>query len=258
MKQVCARLLAGTLPFLALGLAWEAVSRFGIFPPYFFPAPGAVLSSFVRLLWEGGLLQMTGKTLATGLLGFLMGSSVALGLATLCAFSRRAEEFFFPLVSVFYPIPGIVWVPLALLWFRFSPASVVFVVALAAFFQVFYTALTGIKNINPVYVRAAQSLGIRGFGYFREIILLGTLPFLLTGIRLAVGASWRVVVGAEMLAATVEGLGWFLWQSTQFFQYVNVYASILTIGLVGVLLEALLIRQIERRTVGRWQEPSKL
>lgn len=239
-------------PFAVVIAIWALIARLELFPAYFIPSPWTVMAVFAGMVWDGTLLKYTAISFFNASVGLALGASLGIFLGFLCAVKRQVYDFFVPLISAVYPVPTIVWVPLALLWFGFSAGSLVFVVFLGCFFNVFYNALAGIRNINPIYVRAARNLKLEGWDYFREVIVWGSFPYLLTGLRLAVGQSWRVIVGAEMLAATVKGLGWFLWISSEFFKYEQVFVGILMIGIVGFLLEKVVFRSIERVTIERW------
>lgn len=252
MKKGLIRTLKTVYPFATVLLLWHFISYIELFPKFFFPAPAKVLALFFSMLMDGSLIKFTAITFMGGATGFLIGAVAGLALATLCTAKTYIRDFFFPLISAAYPVPAIVWIPISLLWFGFSVKSLIFIVFLASFFNVFYNTYIGIKNINPVYVRAAQNLDLKGFAYFREIIIFGSFPFIVAGMRLAVGASWRVIVGAEMLTGTVKGLGWFLWRGSEFFRYDQVFVGMITIGIVGLLLENLVLRQIEKRTLDIW------
>lgn len=252
MKETLLRALKTTYPFATVLALWHLLSYVELFPAYFLPPPTKVLVLFFTMLLDGSLIKFTAVTFAAGTAGFLIGAIVGLVLAVLCTAKTYIRDFFLPLISAAYPIPAIIWVPISLLWFGFSVKSLIFVVALASFFNVFYNTFIGIKSINPVYVRVAQNLNIKGFAYFREIIVFGSLPFLIAGMRLAVGASWRVIVGAEMLATTVKGLGWFLWRASEFFRYDQVFVGMITIGIVGLLLENVVLKKIEKKTLDVW------
>jgi NitT/TauT family transport system permease protein len=244
--------LKGAYPFAVVIAAWAIVAHFQLFPAYIIPSPFTVMTIFVAMVWDGTLLTYTAVSFFNATVGLVLGASLGILLGFLCAIRRGIYDFFVPLISAVYPVPTIVWVPLALLWFGFSTGSLIFVVFLGCFFNVFYNALAGIRNINPIYVRAARNLNLEGWDYFREVIVWGSFPYLLTGLRLAVGQSWRVIVGAEMLAATVKGLGWFLWISSEFFKYEQVFVGIVMIAIVGLFIERVLFRSVERATIDKW------
>lgn len=246
------RVIGKICPFIAVVFIWWLISYFKFFPDYFFPSPADVFFLFFKMIFDGSLLKYTAISLLNAFAGFSLGVLFGLLLSGLCAASAKAYNFFYPILSAFYPIPTIIWVPLSLLWFGFSITSIIFVVFLASFFAIFYNSLAGIKNINPVYKRAALNLNLRGFAYFKEVFFWGSFPFVLVGLRLAMGASWRVIVGAEMLSATSHGLGWFLWRSSEFFRYDQVFVGIITIAIVGVLLEKFIFLEIEKKTIARW------
>ena len=248
----CFKVLKNNYAFGVVFLIWWFISYFKIFPQYFFPSPFDVFALFFKTLFDGELLKLVLISLTNCFLGFALGFIVATLFVFLSVNSKHFKQFILPLVRATYPIPKIAWLPLFLLWFGFSFKSLVFLVALTSFFDIFYNFLAGIENVNVEYKRAGKSLGLSGYKYFKEILFWGSFPFILTGIRLAIGSSWRVTVAIEMLASTVHGLGWFLWRASEFFRYDQVFVSIITIALVGLCLEKFLIKVIEEKTINIW------
>lgn len=252
LMKLLRRWASGFLPFFVVFVFWEAVVALKFFPRYILPAPHDVIALMIKLLAEGDLLEQSWISFQNALIGLFLGAILGLAISVACAFNRRVHDFFMPLVSAAYPVPTIIWVPLALLWFGFNSKSLIFVVALGSFFTMFYNMLIGLKSINPLYTKMARNLELGKWDYFREIIVFGSFPYLLSGLRLSMGWSWRIIIGAEMLAGTVKGLGWFLWISSEFFKYTEVFVGMLTIALIGWLSEKLIFEFLEKRTIKRW------
>ncbi len=252
LKKTLINYLKKVYPFLTVLALWWLVVHFKLFPEFFLPSPEKTFLLFWEMISEGSLLVFVGVSFANFLKGFFLGSVFALILATLCGFNKAIKDFFYPLINAIYPIPIIAWVPFTLLWFGFSSASIISLVFLASFFYIFYNTLAGIENINPTYIKVAKNLGLKHWNYYKEVVIFGTFHFILPGIKLAVGAAWRVLIGAEMLALTSKGLGWFIWRGKEFYRYDQVLVGIITIALIGLALEKLILQNIEKATLQKW------
>lgn len=151
------------------------------------------------------------------------------------------------------PIPPLAWVPLAILIFPGDEPSVIYVTFLVAFFATVLNTLLGVQSIDPDYFRAAACLGATPRDILRDIILPGALPFIFTGLQIAMGAAWFSLVAGEMIAAQY-GLGFVIWESYNLIQYPTIVIAMATLGIVGYISSALI------RVVGnylmRWRETS--
>ena len=165
---------------------------------------------------------------------------------------RWAEDFFVPIVSVGNPIPGLAYAPLFVLWFGLGNLPAVLLVGFAAAFPVIVNTWTGVKTVKEIWIRAAQSMGAGDHQLFRKVVLPGSLPYVLTGLRLGLARAWRVLVAVEMLTSVSLGLGWLIFGAREFLNTDVMLAGIAVIGLVGLTLEKLVFEPLERFTVVRW------
>jgi ABC-type nitrate/sulfonate/bicarbonate transport system permease component len=156
-----------------------------------------------------------------------------------------------PVIRLLYPIPGIAWIPLAILWFGLTYKAVVFVVFIAEFFALFFNTEAGARAINPVIIDAARCYGASGFTLVRRVILPATIPHIITGMRIALGGAWRMIVAAEMLAAK-DGVGFVLMQARYQFRAADLMMAMILISIVGFGTEKLIVRTLERRTTAKW------
>jgi NitT/TauT family transport system permease protein len=157
-----------------------------------------------------------------------------------------------PLVSVLMPIPSLAWVPLFILWFGLGNVTTVLVVFYAATFPMLLNTWSGVRAVNPLWLRAAGSMGARGRALFWKVMVPGASPFILTGVRQAFLRAWIAVVGAEMLAGSDWGLGWVIFDAKEFLNADVMMASLVVIGAIGFLFERLVFGSLERATVMRW------
>ena len=141
------------------------------------------------------------------------------------------------------PISPIAWIPVAILWFGVSDAAPIFLIFLASVFPITVAAMAAVQNMQPVYLRAAQNFGLGRCELFRRVIFRASLPQIITGIRIALGVAWLVVVAAEMIAVN-SGLGYLIIDARNAGKrYDLVVAGMVMIGLIGLILD-LLVRQI--------------
>jgi NitT/TauT family transport system permease protein len=241
-----------TVPFLVAAVLWELVARLALFPPKLFPDVGSVASALARLAASGILFQHVHGTIARLALGFVLGALLGLGVGVLMGRYQMVEDLCLPLVSIGAPIPGLAYAPLFIIWFGLGDLSAVLLVAFAAAFPVVVNCWTGVKTVRPIWIRAAEAIGLSEQQLFRKVILPAALPLTLTGLRLGLARAWRVLVAAEMLTAVPAGLGWLIFGAREFLNTDVMLAGIAVIGVIGLALEKVLFERIERFTVVRW------
>ena len=162
------------------------------------------------------------------------------------------EGFFLPLASALMPIPSLAWVPVFILWFGLGNATAIGIVFYAALFPMLLNAWSGVRAVNPLWLRAGSAMGAGERSLFWKVIIPGASPFIITGLRQAFLRAWIAVVGAEMLAASDWGLGWVIFDAKEFLKADVMLASLAVIGLIGFVFERLVFGSLERATVQRW------
>jgi NitT/TauT family transport system permease protein len=247
------------LPLAVAGvllLAWHlAVTVSRVVSPLtsVLPTPLEALAALADLAREGTLLRYTVSSLFRVTWAFLAAVVVGVPLGLVLGWSARAYEALNPLIQVLRPISPIAWIPLAILWFGLSDAAPVFLIFYASVFPITVSAAAAVRNIQTVYLRAAQNFGLGRLQMFRRVILPATLPQILTGLRIALGIAWLVVVAAEMVVGNPKagGLGYLIIDARNAGNYARVVAGMAAIGLIGLALD-LLMRQLERFDEVRW------
>jgi NitT/TauT family transport system permease protein len=240
------------LPFLLVGALWEITAHLGLFPPRLFPALEDVASALARLTVAGILPRHAAETLLRLLAGFCLAAVAGVGLGIAMGRSRWVEDVVLPLVSIGAPIPGVAYAPLFLLWFGLGNVSAVLLVGFVATFPIVFNTWTGVKAVKEIWVRSAQAMGADQGALFRHVILPGALPYILAGLRLGLAQAWRILVVVELLAAVPWGLGWLIFGAREFLNTDVMLAGIVVIGAIGLMLENLVFRRLERFTVVRW------
>ena len=245
-------LVRGLLSLAAAAAFYQGVAMSGFFPKVLLPGIPAILTTLYGALADGTMEQHAAATLYRVLLGFALAIAVGLPLGILMARFKPVENFFLTLVSALMPIPSFSLVPLFMLWFGIGNLTTVLIVFYAATFPMLFNTWTGVRSVNPLWLRAAGAMGADEKRLFWKVIIPGASPFIITGMRQAFLRSWIAVVGAEMIAASDFGLGWVIFDSKEFLQTDVMMASLVVIGIIGYAFERLVFGSIERATVYRW------
>lgn len=245
-------LLRGAISLIGLALIYEGFARSGWFPAVLLPTLPTVAKTLVTALADGTLVHHALSTLYRVMLGFGLAIVVALPLGILMARSKRVENFVLPLASALMPIPSLAWVPVFILWFGLGNTVSVLVVFYAATFPMLLNTWSGVRSVNPLWLRAAGAMGANEHALFWKVIIPGASPFIITGARQAFLRAWIAVVGAEALAASDWGLGWVIFDAKEFLNADLMLASLAVIGAIGFAFERFVFGSLERGTVLRW------
>jgi NitT/TauT family transport system permease protein len=223
--------MAVASPLLAL-VIWEIVGRLGWLDQRFFPIPSSIIRELVDLAASGELLVHLGWTLQRVAIGFCLGAIPAILLGLVMGLSPILTAIFRPLVAAIYPIPKIALFPLIMLMFGLGETSKWVIVGIAVFFQVFFSTLAGVANIERIYLDVAKSFGANRWQAYRLIAIPAALPFIFTGCQLGIGMALIVVVVAEQFG-TKTGLGYMIWRSWQVFEVRDMFVGLMMVALLG-------------------------
>lgn len=197
------------------------------------PTPQAVLNAIWELLKSDALLPHLGSSLARVFSGYFLAAitGVALGLAV--GRSRRAENWLMPPLELLRPIPAVAWIPLAILMFPSSEASMIFITFTGALFPILLNTIHGVEAVDPRLIASSRSLGATPGAILREVVLPGALPSIFTGLSIGMGTSWFCLVSAEMISGQ-WGIGYYTWSSYVIQNYADIVVGMLLIGLLGM------------------------
>ena len=236
----------------AVLVCYEIAARSGNFPAVLLPPLSKVAGTLYAQLMDGVMLQHAAATLYRVMVGMVLAAILAVPLGVLMARYKPVENFFLPLTSALMPIPSLAWVPVFILWFGLGNTVAILIVFYAATFPILLNTWSGVRSVNPLWLRAAGAMGARGPAMFWKVILPAASPFIITGIRQAFLRAWIAVIGAEFLAASDWGLGWVIFDSKEFLNADLMLASLVVIGVIGYAFERLLFGSVEKATVMRW------
>jgi ABC-type nitrate/sulfonate/bicarbonate transport system permease component len=234
--------LAAVIIFLAV---WQAVAWRRLVPELFLPGPTDIFAALAGLFGSGTIwrdLWVSGQEL---IYGYVLAIAVALPLGVLMGWYKRVGYAVDPFVAFFYSTPRIVLVPLLIIWFGIGIYSKIAVVFLGAVFPMIVSTMNGVRNVEPSLVKAARSFGASDMQLFRTVVLPGSVPFVLTGLRLGIGHALTGVVVGELVAAQA-GIGLMMATAGSTFQTSKVFAGMFIIAGSGIAL-TLLLQKIEQR-----------
>ena len=216
-----------------------------------FPTPLEVLRGLAELARRGLLLKYIVASLFRVSWGFSLAVVIGVPLGLVLGWFRPAFAALNPFIQILRPISPIAWIPVAILWFGVKDTAPIFLIFLASVFPIAVSSMSAVQNMQQVYLRAAQNFGLRGLPLFRRVILPAALPQIITGIRIALGVAWLVVVAAEMIAVN-SGLGYLIIDARNAGKrYDLVVAGMVMIGFIGLILD-LLVRRLEKFDEVRW------
>ena len=232
------RNLKGLAVPVAIIVVLEVVVRVGWIPSYQMPAPSDIVLT-LRDLAEGALWKHISASLLRVLLGFAIGTSLALVFAAWVGLSREAEAYLEPTFAGLRSIPSLAWVPLLLLWLGIDETSKIVLIAIGAFFPVYLNGVAAIRDIDRKLVEVGQMLGFSRYRLVRRILLPAALPGLFTGLRSGMSLAWMFLVAAELIAAT-KGLGYLLSDGRETSRPDIVLAAIIVLAVLGKLSDGVL------------------
>lgn len=243
--------VAGYAFLVVLILLWHLAASSGLYPRHLLPTPVQVFLAIREAFADGGLLTNVGLSLERQMVGYLASVAVGLPLGLVVGWSPWTQSALQTTIRLIYPIPGVAWVPLAILWFGLGFKSIIFAIFITSVFPILVNTAAGVAAIDEQYIRVIKVFGTGRALAFRRVVIPAAMPFILTGLRLGYGTGWRVIISAEILAAT-DGLGFMIDNARWQLRPDLVIGGMLIIGIVGLLVETVFFDWLERRTIGRW------
>lgn len=240
-------MLYGLFSFALLIVVWYLISlspRIG----RFFPSPFVVIADFVKAFYvkigQNTMLEHIFFSLRRVVVGFGLGAVIGIPLGLVMACSKTARAFFMPLFSIVRPIPGLAWIPLAILWFGLGEQSKYFLICMTALVGITVQTFYGALYVDPMLVGAGKMLSANGFQLFTNVILPSAIPNIFAGLQGSFAGAWCAVIAAEMIRSD-EGTGWIIFNGMNYANTTQVIVGMLAIGLVGLITSALL-KKLER------------
>ena len=219
------------LGFVSLVVIWHVAAVF-VVGSVLFPPPVVVYRKAIVLIRNGVLFEHLSASIQRILAGFLAGSLLGIPIGLVMGSFRPARKVLEPYTEFLRFIPSVAMITVAVIWFGIGEASKIFLIIYTTIFIVILNTAAGVSAIAPNKIRAAQALGATRAQIFLHVALPATLPYILTGMRLAMANSFTTIVAAELIAAN-EGLGKMLWDGRLFMLVDDIFVSLVTLGLLG-------------------------
>lgn len=247
LKKLYRRSIA-VLLFFAL---WEIAPRLGLVDAVFCPPFSAVAAELGRMVGSGFLFKHLLASLQRSLIGFGLGLVIAIPLGLLIGWFRTFESYVDPLLQTFRQTSTIALFPVFIVFFGISEVSKIAIVYWGVQWAILLNTINGVKNVDPLLIKAARSMGISQLSMFRKVVLPAAVPQILTGVRLSATTSILILTAAEMMGAS-KGLGFLLYDSQVKYLYPRMYASIVTMSILGLVVNYTLVAVEKRLT--RWKD----
>lgn len=222
-------------------MVWESGVHLRVISPLFFPPPSVILLTFIRLAINGKLTINVSASLWRVILGLVLGGVPGLILGLIMGWSPRLYRLINPFIAATHPVPKIAILPLIMILFGIGESSKVVVVAVTTFFPMLINTVTGVHQISPIHFEVAKSYGANLSKVFTRVILPGSLPLVLAGLRLALNMALLITIAVELVAAQ-EGLGAMIWLSWQTLRTEELYVSLGVIAALGLIFNFFLQR----------------
>ncbi len=250
-REIATTAWRGVAPFVVLICAWALAAHARLMPPLFLPSPADVVGTAWEMLRDGSLLVHIGASLGRLTLALVVSVPIAVALGIFVGLQRWLAPVVEPIAGFFNALSGIAWLPLAVTWFGLGWVSVTFILSNTIFFLVFFNTLVGVRTVPRIFEQAVRTMGGSRRHVIFQVLIPGAMPNIVTGIRMSIGFGWRAVIAAEMIA-TSTGLGFMIYNASNFHQSDTILVGILTIGVLWLLTDRLALQRLERWTVERW------
>jgi len=242
------------LLILVMAALWEAYGR-SVGNDLILPTLSSVLKALFRSFADGVMPGRVWNSLDMLLRGYLTGVALAIVVTTLAITTRLGNDLLTTLTAMFNPLPAIALLPLALLWFGIGNGSLLFVVAHSILWPLALNIHAGYQGVSETLRMAGRNPGLKPIPYVARVLFPAALPSVISGLKVGWAFGWRTLIAAELVfgaSSSGGGIGWFIFSKRNDLEIPDVFAGLLVIVLIGLAMEGLVFRELERRTVRRW------
>jgi len=239
---------------VVIAVIWEVYAR-ELDNPLLFPTFSATVEAFFQGLFGGDLFTKAMTSMKVLLMGYAAGIACAAVLTVVAITSRIGTDLLELLTSMFNPLPAIALLPLALIWFGLGAGSIVFVIIHSVLWAVALNTHSGFLAVSNTLRMVGRNYGLRGLPYVARILIPAAFPSILTGLKIGWAFAWRTLIAAELVFGVSSGsggLGWFIYENKNQLEIPNVFAGLFTVIVIGLIVENVVFRVIEARTVRKW------
>lgn len=237
--------------YLLLLVIWQLLFLCQLWKDYLFPSPIMVFHTLLEGFRENNFFLAILMSLKRVLQGYGLSLLLGIPLGLLIGKIKFLENTVGSLISGLQSLPSICWLPLSLLWFGLNERAIIFIVVMGAVFSICLATESGVKNVPPLYLRAAKTMGAHGITLFNHVVIPAALPTIFTGMKLAWSFAWRSLMAGELLASGA-GLGQILMMGRDLADMSQVIAVMIIIALLGLSIDRLIFARMEYRVRKKW------
>jgi len=232
-------------------VVWQIVFSLNMWSAHIFPSPVQVAQDLAYGVADGSLIFAIATSIWRLVVGLIISIAGGITLGIFMARIESVNQTIGSLVLGLQSIPSVAWVPLALLWFGLTDAGIIFVTVASSLFAVTINTYSGMKNVPTLYIAAARNMGASGVQLITHVMLPAAFPYLISGFKQGWAFAWRGVIGAEIIFSFL-GLGFLLNVGRELNDISQVIATMLVIMVLGILIDGLVFKKIERKVMSRW------
>ncbi|SHF22743.1 NitT/TauT family transport system permease protein [Caldanaerobius fijiensis DSM 17918] len=235
---------------------WELAYKLGVdflkvWKPYTFPSPLSVFSTLMSLIADNSIGVAVLASMKRLILGYFISLAIGTAIGLIMVRFKYLDENLNPIILGLQTLPSVCWLPFAILWYGLSESAIIFVIAIGSTFAIAMSIVSGIKNINPLYIRAAKTMGANGIKIYSNVIIPASLPSVVSGMKQGWSFAWRSLIAGEMLYAT-KGLGQILIVGRDLADMNQVVAVMIVIIVLGFMVDNLIFGKVEEKIRYRW------
>ncbi|MBB4008292.1 ABC transporter permease [Allorhizobium taibaishanense] len=246
--------LRKALLILVLATIWQVYASY-LDNPLLFPTLSDTLTTLVDRFADGTLPARIWTTLQVLFMGYIIGTVLAALLTVLAINTRIGTDFLETMTAMFNPLPAISLLPLALIWFGLGASSLVFVLVHSVLWAVALNTHSGFLGVSRTLRMVGANYGLTGISYVLRILVPAAFPSILTGLKIGWAFAWRTLIAAELVFGVSSGqggLGWFIFENRNLLDIPAVFAGLLTVIIIGLIVENLVFQTLERHTIQKW------
>ena len=243
-----------TVIILLLAVVWEIYGRL-LDNPLLFPTLSDTIAAFIDRIGDGVLVDRAWTSIKVLLIGYGLGITLAAIITILAISTQIGTDFLEVMTAMFNPLPAIALLPLALIWFGLGTTSIVFVLLHSVVWVVALNTQSGFLAVSHTLRMVGRNYELTGLRYVAKILIPAAFPSILTGLKIGWAFAWRTLIAAELVfgvASGQGGLGWFIFENRNLLDIPAVFAGLLTVIIIGLIVENFVFRLIEKKTVRRW------
>lgn len=235
--------------------AWQGIALSGRFSPLIFPSLGMIAQSLVNSLVNGELVRETVYSIIIILEGLIIGVIISAVMSIASITSKWLRDFIETLTALAHPLPGIALLPIIILWLGTGRSSIIFIIVHSVVWPLLLNITAGFKAAPRIYGETARNFGVSGVALFKDVYIPASLPFVISGLKIAWARAWRALISAEMIFGAVGGkggLGWYIFKKRVFMDTAGMFSGLFIIILIGIVVEEIVFEQLEAATIRKW------